>query len=117
LDEEKSACIMLYRERICFMRISKDTIIFNVPLRWIEDSSKTSIGEYPVVGAIAITFGWTKQVGYWLMLHQLAISPTATFGVSREHFPPLQHIAVRMSSTSDFPVRFHSYLEMPPVQS
>jgi hypothetical protein len=65
LDEAKGARIVLGSERICFMRVSKDAIIFNIPLRSIEDSPKTSIGEYPVVGAIVITFIWAKQIGYW----------------------------------------------------
>ena len=65
LDEAKGAGVVLGSERICFMRISNDAIIFNIPLRPIEDSPKTSIGEYPVVGAIVITFIWAKQIGYW----------------------------------------------------
>jgi hypothetical protein len=64
LDEAKGARIVLGSEGICFMCVSKDAIIFNIPLRSIKDSPKTSIREYPVVGAIIIAFGWAKQIGY-----------------------------------------------------
>lgn len=82
---------MLGSKRICFRCIPEDAIIFNVPLRSIKYSPKTGIREYPVVGAVVIALGWSKQVGNRQVLHQLAIPLRKAIGVGLRCGPTPPH--------------------------
>src|SRR3954468_10852626 len=55
-NEAKSTCIVLAAEGVCFLRVPKNSIIQNIPLRSVQDPPETCIRKDPVIRTVVVAF-------------------------------------------------------------